>query len=191
MDRWILAATNNLIVFVREEMKKYRLYTVIPRLVEFIEQLTNWFIKLNRKRLKGTGSSKEDTRAALSTLFEVLFLTTKIMAPFTPFLTEFFYQHLKNLVPEKEREPSVHFLFFPEPLFSTVDTEISASMQGMQSIIQLGRNARDKKNISLKVPLRKIHVISKDAKFLKDVGALKAYIMDVSLRFEFLFFEKY
>lgn len=182
MDRWILTAVNNLILFVREEMKMYRLYTVIPRLVEFIEELTNWFIKLNRKRLKGTGTTKDDTRVALSTLFEVLFLTTKIMAPFTPFLTEFFYQHLKNLLPENERELSVHFLPFPDPIFSSNNDEISYAMKKMQSIVQLGRNARDKRNISLKFPLRKILIISKDEKFLKEVATLKGYFMDVNLQ---------
>jgi len=59
MDKWILAATHGLIQFVRAEMEAYRLYTVVPRLVQFIEQLTNWFVRLNRKRLKGASGEHD------------------------------------------------------------------------------------------------------------------------------------
>jgi len=52
MDRWILSATQSLIAWFKKEMKAYRLYTVVPMLVKFIDQLTNWYVRLNRRRLK-------------------------------------------------------------------------------------------------------------------------------------------
>ncbi len=52
MDKWILSFTQSLIVFVNEELKAYRLYTVVPRLVKFIDHLVNWYIRMNRRRLK-------------------------------------------------------------------------------------------------------------------------------------------
>ena len=72
MDRWILARCQSLIKLVREEMAAYRLYTIIPRLLGLIDELTNWYIRFNRKRLKGE-NGKEDTVSALNTLFEALF----------------------------------------------------------------------------------------------------------------------
>lgn len=78
MDRWILARCQSLINLVREEMAVYRLYTVIPRLLALIDELTNWYIRFNRKRLKGE-DGKDDTIAALNTLFETLFTLCRTM----------------------------------------------------------------------------------------------------------------
>lgn len=78
MDRWILARCQSLIKLVREEMAAYRLYTIIPRLLDLIDELTNWYIRFNRRRLKGE-DGKEDTIAALNTLFETLFTLCRTM----------------------------------------------------------------------------------------------------------------
>lgn len=72
MDRWILARCQSLIQLVRQEMAAYRLYTIIPRLLDLVDELTNWYIRFNRRRLKGE-DGKEDTQAAMNTLFETLF----------------------------------------------------------------------------------------------------------------------
>jgi isoleucyl-tRNA synthetase len=112
MDRWILARCQSLIKLVREEMAVYRLYTIIPRLLALIDELTNWYIRFNRKRLKGE-DGKEDTIAALNTLFETLFTLCRTMvrprgdywfgsnsffqSSYTPFMTENIYQSLKTL----------------------------------------------------------------------------------------------
>ena len=78
MDRWILARCQSLIKLVREEMAAYRLYTIVPRLLDLVDELTNWYIRFNRKRLKGE-DGKEDTLAALNTLFETLFTLCRTM----------------------------------------------------------------------------------------------------------------
>ena len=78
MDRWILARCQSLIKLVKEEMAAYRLYTVIPRLLNLIEEPTNWYIRLNRRRLKGE-DGPEDTFVALNTLFEALFTLCLVM----------------------------------------------------------------------------------------------------------------
>jgi isoleucyl-tRNA synthetase len=78
MDRWVLARCQSLIKLVREEMAAYRLYTIIPRLLDLIDELTNWYIRFNRQRLKG-GDGADDTRIALNTLFEALFTLCRTM----------------------------------------------------------------------------------------------------------------
>lgn len=77
LDRWIRAATHSLAAFVREEMGAYRLYTVVPRLVQFLESLTNVYVRLNRDRLRGRGGGTADCLTALSTLYFVLLDTCK------------------------------------------------------------------------------------------------------------------
>jgi isoleucyl-tRNA synthetase len=78
MDRWVLARCQSLIQLVKQEMAAYRLYTVIPRLLDLVDELTNWYIRFNRRRLKGE-DGKEDTVAALNTLFEALFTLCRTM----------------------------------------------------------------------------------------------------------------
>ena len=78
MDRWILARCQSLIKLVKEEMAAYRLYTIIPRLLDLIDELTNWYIRFNRRRLKGE-DGLDDTVVALNTLFETLFTLCRTM----------------------------------------------------------------------------------------------------------------
>lgn len=80
---------------MEQKMRKNRLYTVVPRLLQAIDNLTNWYTCFNRKRLKGAaGLGLEDTRMALDMLFLVLLTVVRAMAPFTPFLPE----HINRLL---------------------------------------------------------------------------------------------
>ena len=76
-------------------MEGYRLYNVVPALFTFIEDLTNWYIRLNRSRFWGEGLS-QDKKAAYSTLYTAVKELSVAMAPFGPFLSEYIYQELKK-----------------------------------------------------------------------------------------------
>lgn len=90
MDRWIISANQNLIKYVRREMDSYKLYNVVSPLLNFLEQLTNWYVRLNRPRMKGDEGIEEQVRS-LNILFDVLLSTTTLMSCITPFVTEHFY----------------------------------------------------------------------------------------------------
>jgi len=153
MDRWILARCQSLITLVQTEMAAYRLYTIIPRLLDLIDELTNWYIRFNRKRLKGE-DGKEDTIAALNTLFEALFTLCRTMSSYTPFMTENIYQSLREFIPKDLAAGdtrSVHFLRFPEVKEEYFDVDIERQVQRMQAVIDLARNIRERNNLSLKV----------------------------------------
>lgn len=160
----------------------YRLYTVVPRLINMIEDLTNWYIRFNRKRLKGE-QGVPDTLQALNTLFDVLFTLARTMAPFTPFLTENMYQGLKQYivgyagVTDKQ---SIHFLDFPDVRQQYFDPAIVRAVGRMQTVIALGRNIRDVKNIVMKTPLRELVVLHDDEEFFADVRSLEKYILEVA-----------
>ncbi|XP_059150471.1 isoleucine--tRNA ligase, cytoplasmic-like [Physella acuta] len=179
MDRWILSFTQSLVKYVEEEMRAYRLYTVTPRLVKFIDQLTNWYVRMNRKRLKGD-SGKADSKKALETLCNVIFVITRIMAPFTPFLTETIYQGLKEMV-DLSSEPdarSVHFLMLPKPREFMIQKKIETAVARMQSVIELGRVVRDRKTLPLKYPLKEVVAIVKDQDSMDDLRSLEKYILE-------------
>ncbi|KAI9876747.1 MAG: isoleucine--tRNA ligase [Pleopsidium flavum] len=180
MDRWILASCQSLLVFVDEEMAAYRLYTVVPRLLSLIDNTTNWYIRFNRKRLKGELGIR-DTQHALNTLFEVLYTLTRGLAPFTPFLTDNIYQRLVPHIPkflQGEDPRSVHFLAFPEVRKELFDEEVERRVGRMQRVIELARISRERRAIGLKQPLKTLVVIHPDPVYLEDVRSLESYICE-------------
>ncbi|RKU44659.1 isoleucine--tRNA ligase [Coniochaeta pulveracea] len=180
MDKWILASTQSLLEYVNVEMKAYRLYTVVPRLLRLIDDTTNWYIRFNRKRLKGE-NGKEDTLHALNTLFEVLYTLCRGLAPFTPFLTDTIYQKLLPHIPKElqgEDIRSVHFLPFPEVRKELFNPEIERRVARMQKVIELGRYSREKRTVGLKQPLKTFVVIHRDQQYLDDVKSLESYIIE-------------
>lgn len=180
MDRWILASCQSLLQFVNQEMAAYRLYTVVPRLLEPIDDMTNWYIRFNRRRLKGE-LGIEDTKRALNTLFEILYTLVRGLAPFTPFITDNIYQRLLPHIPESLRgeDPrSVHFLAFPEVREELFDKVIERQVGRMKRVIELGRVSRERRTIGLKQPLKTFIVIHPDESYLADVKSLEDYICE-------------
>jgi isoleucyl-tRNA synthetase len=180
MDRWILASCQSLLIFVNQEMAGYRLYTVVPRLLELIENTTNWYIRFNRKRLKGE-NGVDDTLHALNTLFEVVYTLIRGLAPFTPFITDNIYQRLLPHIPEAlhaEDSRCVHFLPFPEVRQELFDEVVERRVSRMQKVIDLGRISRERRAIGLKTPLKTLVVINKDQEYLDDVKSLEGYILE-------------
>lgn len=180
MDRWILASCQSLLKFTNEEMAAYRLYTVVPKLLELIDNTTNWYIRFNRRRLKGEYGI-EDTQRALNTLFEVLYTITRGLAPFTPFITDNIYQKLLPHIPKSlqgEDPRSVHFLPFPEVREELFNEGVERQVGRMQRVIELGRVSRERRAIGLKQPLKTLIVIHPDESYLADIRSLEDYIIE-------------
>ncbi len=147
-----------------------------------IDNLTNWYIRFNRKRLKATaGLGEEDNITSLSTLLEVLFTLVKALAPFTPFVTEHIYgllkPHLSEALVQYQDSRSVHFLPFPAVQDELVDEEAERKMVLLQKVIQQGRVARERRNLSLKTPLLSVVVVGHD-KHLSELETMKGYIRE-------------
>jgi isoleucyl-tRNA synthetase len=179
-DRWILANCQSLLTFVNEEMAAYRLYTVVPRLLGLIDDTTNWYIRFNRKRLKGE-LGLDDTMHALNTLFEVLFTIVRGLAPFTPYITELIYLRLLPHIPKSLHGGdmrSVHFLEYPEVREELFDAGIERRVGRMQKVIELARVSRERRAVGLKTPLRTLVVIHQDQQYLEDVKSLESYITE-------------
>ncbi|KAK1058896.1 isoleucine--tRNA ligase [Friedmanniomyces endolithicus] len=198
MDRWILAATQSLLQYVNAEMEAYRLYTVVPRLLKMVDDVTNWYIRFNRNRLKGhaakpavngtaetNGEADEessDTLHALNTLFEVLYTLVKILAPFVPFLSDNIFQrltpHLASTHTSNSDFRSVHFQRFPTIREELFDPVVERRVSRMQKVIEVGRVCRDRRTISLKTPLKTFVVLHQDQEWLEDVRTLQSYVID-------------
>ncbi|KAM3665889.1 isoleucine--tRNA ligase, cytoplasmic [Ammospiza maritima maritima] len=181
MDKWILSFTQSLIQFFKAEMAAYRLYTVVPRLVKFVDVLTNWYVRMNRRRLKGENGT-EDCIMALETLFSVLFSMCRLMAPYTPFITELMYQNLKTLIDpasvQEKNTDSIHYLMLPQVREDLIDKKIESAVSCLQSVIELGRVIRDRKTIPVKYPLKEVVVIHQDPEALENIRSLEKYVLE-------------
>ena len=177
LDRWIISRLQTLKQTVTAEMEAYRLYNVVPRLFEFIEELTNVYIRLNRSRFWGEGQAP-DKLAAYATLHTCLLELCQTMAPFAPFLSDVLYQELRSFGGEADPTLpiSVHLCSYPEADFARVDLGLERGVDRMQQVILLGRQKREEARIGLRQPLRKLTVIHRDETLLEEIRQLEGYV---------------
>lgn len=147
IDKWIVGRLSSLIDLIERELKNYELYKVVKPINEFIEDLTNWYIRFSRKRFWEEGVS-QDKIEAYTTLYNVLLSLSKVLAPFVPFFAENMYQELKAFGALKE---SVHLESFPSS--SPVEKNLEESFALMQKVIVLGRTKRLQEKVKIKIPL--------------------------------------
>jgi len=156
MDQWLISTLQSLIKIVNEKMENYYLYEVIPPLMNFIDELTNWYIRSNRKRFwKEKDTNDIDKINAFKTLHEVLIEFTKAMAPVLPFICEEIYQGLIN-----DKGKSIHYEEYPLSNESLINKELEDSVQLAKKIIKSVRNLRVKLKLPNKQPLNSITIIS-------------------------------
>ena len=177
-DKWIIAYEQRLIKFFHHEMENYRLYTIVQELLSFLDKVTNWYIRLNRGRIKGD-FDESDWLNSLNVLFITMLNLVILLSPFIPFITEFIYQNLRNGLKGGELlEKSIHFLRIPLYDKQLLDDKIERVMKNMISVIELGRKLREKQKISLKKPIAKLVVINYDQEFLDNLKIVEKYIID-------------
>lgn len=172
LDAWILSRLQTLLKTTEDEMARYHLYNVIPALLDFIEDLTNIYIRLNRKRFWGEQKTA-DKDAAYETLYTVLFTMSEVMAPFAPFLSETMYQNLKM-----DGHESVHLRDFPVSHSSLINTDLEKSVEIMKRVILMARNVRDQHNIKVKIPLKRLTIIHRNEAHLNRLKVLEAYLKE-------------
>ena len=179
-DNWILSHLQTLKKEISYEMEAYRIYNVVPALFNFIENLTNWYIRLNRSRF-WTGELSLDKKSAYTTLFTCLKEVSTAMAPFAPFLSEFIYGQLLNfhshsLSQREKLSESVHLCPYPQADESQIDEVLETAVDRMQQVILLGRQKRSDEKIKVKTPLSLLTCIHRDQKLLDEIKKLEVYI---------------
>jgi len=175
IDRWILSRVNSLVNFVKTNMEKYQLDRVAQEIIEFIDDLTNWYVKLNRDRLKGFNGENEQI-VSFSVLYRVLMKYVLLSAPFTPFTSEHIYQHLLPLNPTLPI--SVHMNRYPE--VENMDNSIQEPFIMIQRVAKCIRSTRSSSTThsSAKVPLKKCTIYSNDQQQMEFIKELLSYISD-------------
>ncbi|MBU1239600.1 class I tRNA ligase family protein, partial [Myxococcota bacterium] len=174
LDQWILSRVETLNRTVREEMDNYRLYKVVPALLAFVEDLTNWYIRLNRRRYWQEGLTP-DKMQAYATFYHVLVQFSLLLAPFTPFMAE---EMFGNLTGAENAEDSVHLQDFPVPAGDKMDEMLEHTFALMQEAIVMGRALREKHKHGVRQPLPRLTLIHRDSDVLKRFEPLVGVISE-------------
>lgn len=150
LDKWIISELNKLIKEVWNGLDNYRLQDATRPITKFLDNLTNWYIRRSRKRF-WKSENDGDKLEAYETLYEVLITVSKIIAPFTPFISEYIF---KNLTWKE----SVHLEYFPDYNPAWIMDTLNAEMDKTQKIITLGLAWRANQKIRVRQPLKSITI---------------------------------
>ena len=176
IDRWIISELNTLIKTVTESLEGYDPTPAARAIQEFVgENLSNWYVRLNRKRFWG-GEMDKDKLAAYQTLYICLESVVKLAAPFAPFISDRIFCDL-NAVSGRHSDESVHLSTFPVADESLIDTELQEMMSLAQRISSMVLALRRKVNIKVRQPLTKILVPVLDKAMAKHIEAVKNLVI--------------
>lgn len=176
IDRWIISLLNSLIKEVDECYADYEPTRAGRAISDFVtENLSNWYVRLNRKRFWG-GQMDTDKLAAYQTLYTCLVTVAKLASPIAPFFMDQLFTDL-NSVSGAEKTESVHLSDFPKYINSSIDKELEEKMDLAQRISSLVLGLRRKVNIKVRQPLQKIMVPILDSAMAEQIDAVKKLIL--------------
>ncbi|MFZ5442377.1 MAG: isoleucine--tRNA ligase [Myxococcota bacterium] len=161
LDRWLLSLLQTLVREVNSQMEGYYLFKVVPPMLAFIDDLTNWYIRRSRRRFS-RNDSKADQLSAFATLYEVLVTFGKVLAPVMPFMAERLYQRLVVEPGVPGAKDSVHLCDYPTVDEARIDTKVEAAMAAVRAAVGAGRILREKHKLKTRQPLRRVTVVSHD-----------------------------
>jgi len=170
LDSWIISLLNRVIIDVRREMEEYNLYKVVPALVDFIDNLTNWYIRRSRRRFWKSENDSDKT-VAYETLYYVLVTFSQVMAPFLPFVSEAIYRNLTKPLPDDQKKESVHLTEYPVESPLHRDDATVEKMSKIRRIVTMGHSLRATFTLKNRQPLSEATVIMHDknaAQLLED-----------------------
>jgi isoleucyl-tRNA synthetase len=176
IDRWIISLLNSLIKEVNDSYEQYEPTRAGRAIQEFvIENMSNWYVRLNRKRFWG-GAFDEDKLAAYQTLYSCLETVAILAAPIAPFFSDRLFTDL-NKVSHRQEEVSVHLTHFPEFDESLIDKDLEQRMHYAQDISSMVLGLRRKVNIKVRQPLNKIMVPVLDEGFEQQLKAIQSLVL--------------
>ena len=198
MDKWLLSKLNSLILEVDADLNDYKIPETARALQDFVDELSNWYVRRGRERYWGEGMT-DDKIAAYMTLYTALVTVSKLAAPMIPFMTEDIYRNLVCSLDPSAPE-SVHLCDFPKADERWIDKKLEEDMEEVLQVVTLGRAARNAVSIKNRQPLAKIFVMAehpldvlyqdivkdelnvKEFAFTQDVSEFTAYTFKPQLK---------
>ncbi|MBE6879182.1 MAG: isoleucine--tRNA ligase [Ruminococcaceae bacterium] len=156
MDKWLMSRLNSTVKAVDDHLANYRIPETAKVLQEFVDDMSNWYVRRSRERFWAKGMEQDKVNAYM-TLWTALVTLSKISAPMIPFMTEQIYQNLVRTTDESA-PLSVHMCLFPEADESFIDADLEADMALVLEVATLARSARNVSGIKNRQPLSKMYV---------------------------------
>ena len=180
LDRWALSRLQATVATVRGRMDDFDCTTAGRAIAEFVEELSNWYVRLSRRRFW------DGDAAAFATLRTCLLETSKLLAPFTPFLADEIYRNLQGGADGEfgEAPDSVHLASFPEVDEALLDPPLEAGMAAVQRTVRLGHAARSAGKVKVRQPLRRAVIVANEderaqVEALADLVTAELNVMDL------------
>ena len=158
LDRWVISELNRCVESVVENMDRFDNYNACQRLNDFVDGLSNWYVRRSRDRFWSKDKTSQDKYDAYWTLYECLATTCKMIAPFTPFVADAMWKNLTDGLQGKALV-SVHLCDYPTSRADQVDSGLSSRMEVLREIASLGRSARMDAKLKVRQPLAGVEVI--------------------------------
>lgn len=175
MDRWIISRCNTTVKKVDEYLDDYEPTKATREIEALVEELSNWYVRRNRRRFWKEGKSLDKT-AAYQTLYECLVDVSKLISPIAPFLGEWLFQQL-NKVTGRDEE-SVHISFYPTVEETAIDRALEHRMQMARQISSMVLSLRNKIEINVRQPLARVILPIKGAEERQAIESVKDIILD-------------
>lgn len=169
MDKWLLSKMNSMVKAADDNLNNYRIPEAAKAMQDFVDDLSNWYVRRGRERYWAVGMSQDKVNAYM-TLWTALCTLCKCAAPMVPFITEEIYQNIVRSVDAAAPE-SIHLCDYPAVDESMVDLKLESDMDEVLDIVVLGRSARNGANLKNRQPLNVMYV--------KADHALDSYYVDI------------
>ena len=156
MDKWLLSKLNTVVKTVDENLDNYRIPEAARALQDFVDEMSNWYVRRSRDRFWAKGMPQDKINAYM-TLYTSLVTICKAAAPMIPFMTEDIYQNLVRNI-DKEAPISIHLCDFPKVKEEYINSELEADMEKVLDIVVMGRACRNASNIKNRQPIGQMYV---------------------------------
>ncbi len=169
IDQWLLSKLNTMVKDADADLAAYKIPEAAAALDEFVDEMSNWYVRLCRQRFWAPGMEQDKINAYM-TLYTALVTVAKAAAPMVPFITEDIYQNLVRSI-DSSAKLSVHLCDYPEANAAWINPELEAKMDEARDIVVLGRAGRNEANIKNRQPLA--------AMFVKTAAELPEYYQGI------------
>ena len=156
MDKWLLSKMNTMVKSVDDNLGNYRIPEAARALQEFVDDMSNWYVRRSRERFWAKGMEQDKINAYM-TLYTALVTVSKAAAPMIPFMTEEIYQNLVRSI-DKDAPESIHLCLFPEVNEDQIDPELEQNMDNVLKLVVMGRACRNASNIKNRQPIGQMFV---------------------------------
>ena len=156
MDKWLLSKLNSTVKAVDDNLDKYRIPEAARALDEFVDEMSNWYVRRSRERFWAKGMEQDKINAYM-TLYTALVTICKAAAPMIPFMTEDIYQNLVRSI-DKDAKESIHLCDFPVVNEKHIDKKLEEDMEDLLEVVVMGRACRNASNIKNRQPIGKMYV---------------------------------